>query len=133
MIFHSTRPTADLWSSKSPTMLADHCAPSPSSAPVSRSSLGVGGLTRQIRTCPSRAPVATRWYERPHDGAHAMDVTAHVFAPVHPSPAPAPPDPFVAAAGDLMDGSEAEGAEDAGAGLRLRSEDGRREGVTWMI
>ena len=27
-----------------------------------------------IRTCPSRPPVATRWYERPHEGAHDTEV-----------------------------------------------------------
>lgn len=33
-----------------------------------------GGSIRHIRTVPSRDPVANRWYDRPHDGAHARVV-----------------------------------------------------------
>jgi hypothetical protein len=33
-------------------------------------------LIFHIRTCPSRPPVATRWYERPHEGAHDTEVIA---------------------------------------------------------
>ena len=29
-----------------------------------------------MRTCPSRPPVATRWYERPQEGAHDTEVMA---------------------------------------------------------
>lgn len=36
------------------------------------------GLIFHIRTCPSRPPVATRWYERPHEGAHDTEVMAEV-------------------------------------------------------
>jgi hypothetical protein len=41
-----------------------------------RSSSSEVGRSFQTRTCPSRPPVAMRWYERPHDGAHEMDVIA---------------------------------------------------------
>jgi len=42
-----------------------------------RSSSSELGRSFQTRTCPSRPHVATRWYERPHDGAHEMEVMAY--------------------------------------------------------
>ena len=60
-----------------------------------------------------------RWYDRPHDGAHATDVTANVLGASGSPPA-------AAVAPSALD-------EDAGVGFRDRSVDGRREGETWMI
>lgn len=65
-------------------MVADHSScPAPSSCACSsvatvdcRSGDGRGGYMRQMRTFPSRPPVATNWYERPHDGAQATEVIA---------------------------------------------------------
>ena len=42
-----------------------------------RSSSSEIGRSFHTRTCPSRPHVATRWYERPHDGAHDMEVIAY--------------------------------------------------------
>jgi hypothetical protein len=42
-----------------------------------RSSSSEVGRSFHTRTCPSRPHVATRWYERPHDGAHEMEVMAY--------------------------------------------------------
>lgn len=42
-----------------------------------RSSSTELGRSFQTRTCPSRPPVATRWYERPHDDAQEMEVIAY--------------------------------------------------------
>jgi hypothetical protein len=52
--------------------------PSIVAASSASSSFKGGGLTFHTRTRPSRLPVATRWYERPQDGAHATDVTEYV-------------------------------------------------------
>ena len=137
VMFHSTRPTADLWSSKSPTMLALHFSlsrsfsgppPSPTSSP-SRSSLGVGGFTRHIRTWPSREPVATRWYDRPHDGAHATDVIANALGG-SPSVPDADVDVAVVVVVVLV---TSEAAVVRGEGLRLSTVVGRWEGDIWMI
>jgi len=38
-----------------------------------RSSSSELGRSFHTRTCPSRPHVATRWYERPHDGAQEME------------------------------------------------------------
>ncbi len=35
------------------------------------------GFTFQILTRPSRPPVAMRWYDLPHEGAHATEVIAN--------------------------------------------------------
>ena len=54
-----------------------------SPSPIIPSSLSKSsdpGLIFQIRTCPSRPPVATRWYERPHEGAHDTEVIAEAIA-----------------------------------------------------
>ena len=63
---------------KSATNVAVHLlssiSPSLISSVLSKSS--DPGLIFHIRTCPSRPPVATRWYERPHEGAHDTEVTA---------------------------------------------------------
>lgn len=66
----------DRCSEKSPTNVAAHFSFSELSSP----SLGktLGGLTRHILTCPSREPVAIRWYDLPHEGAHETDVMAYV-------------------------------------------------------
>jgi hypothetical protein len=49
------------------------------------------GLTRQMRTRPSRPPVAMRWYDRPQDGAHATQVIAKGAGPLFSGPvAPTP-------------------------------------------
>jgi hypothetical protein len=45
-----------------------------------RSSSRDVGRSFQTRTCPSRPPVATRWYERPHDGAQEIEVIAYAVA-----------------------------------------------------
>ena len=50
-------------------------SPSPT-IPSSLSKSSDPGLIFHIRTCPSRPPVATRWYERPHEGAHDTEVIA---------------------------------------------------------
>jgi hypothetical protein len=42
-----------------------------------RSSSSGLGRSFHTRTCPSRPHVAMRWYERPHDGAHEMEVMAY--------------------------------------------------------
>lgn len=63
--FHSTIPTrAPLGNSATTSDVQDRDPPSSSD----------GGSTRQIRTAPSRLPVAMRWYERPHDGAQDTQV-----------------------------------------------------------
>ena len=51
-------------------------ASSLSPSPINSSKSSDPGLIFHIRTCPSRPPVATRWYERPHEGAHDTDVIA---------------------------------------------------------
>jgi hypothetical protein len=47
-----------------------------SPSPINSSKSSDPGLIFHIRTCPSRQPVATRWYERPHEGAHDTEVIA---------------------------------------------------------
>jgi hypothetical protein len=49
-----------------------------------------------MRTWPSRLPVATRWYERPHDGAHETELTDAGRVPS----ASGRPDPSVPDAGE---------------------------------
>lgn len=132
-MFQSTRPTAildwcnemrwkantctHLWLSKSATTVPVHFDPTPSSS-VSASS---AGLTRQILTWPSRLPVAIRWYDRPHEGAHATEVTAYgAGASFSKAGAPAKPLP---SAEDLPDGE----------GSSVSSVIGRRDGEIWMI
>lgn len=146
VMFHSTLPTADLvakpasasapanhnqneqkqrthlWLSKSATMLALHFpSPSPSSASSST------GFTFQILTCPSRLPVAMRWYERPHDGAHATEVTA--YTPTVDSVSP----PAAALGAAAAAGTRSCEDSSVGAGSRTRMAVGRREEDSEMI
>ena len=64
-----------------------------------------------MRTCPSRPPVATRWYERPHEGAHDTEVIAYGAVP----------------------SSEIDPKSTGGEGSRERRVIGRREGDSCII
>lgn len=69
---------ASSWETTSPlTSTIPILAPFPKSATTSalHGSPSSPGSTRQIRTTPSREPVAMRWCDRPHDGAHAREVS----------------------------------------------------------
>jgi hypothetical protein len=101
-----------------------------------------------MRTCPSRPPVAMRWYERPQDGAQETDVMEYEAGPVISFAIEGEPEVEAVKGSALVGGTGApkpSGCEYAcgiwgvlevsvgGVGSRERIVVGRRDGVTWII
>ena len=79
-----------------------------------------------MRTCPSRPPVAIRWYDRPHEGAQATEVIEKGGGVVVEVDSPVP---VVAVVGSPPPAapSKAGGCVAGGVGLRVRTQVDRWE------